>query len=161
MIKTTILCALEKSIYKTIPGLDVWDKNRDAYLYTGQNIIIAHPPCQQWSRLKSFAKEDKKERDLAMFCLEKVRSNGGILEHPAGSSFFAYAGIKPTISINQSWFGFPAQKNTYLYFYDCAPLQLPLSFNAIEKKVTQLSQVKRSFTTIEFATWLINSAHNK
>jgi hypothetical protein len=161
MKETTILCALEKSIYKTILGCDVWDKNRDAYLYTGSNIVIVHPPCQQWSRLKAFANDDKKERELAMFCLEKVKSNGGIFEHPAGSSFFKYAGIKPTISINQSWFGFPAQKKTFLYFHDCEPLQLPLSFDAIEKTVPQLSQKFRSYTTIDLAKWLINSAHNK
>lgn len=152
----TVLCTLEDSIYKTLPHLDIYDKNRDAYNYTGQNPIIAHPPCQQWSRLKSFAKEDKKEKDLAMFCLEQINKNGGILEHPSGSSFFKYAGIKPTISVNQSWFGFPAEKKTYLYFKDCEPLATPLCFDAITKTVPQLSQKMRSYTTLEFANYLVS-----
>lgn len=152
----SVLCTLEKSIYNSIPGLDVYDKNRDAYTFTGNNFIIAHPPCQQWSRLKSFAKEDIKEKELAMFCLENINKNGGILEHPSGSSFFKYAGIKPTISVNQSWWGFPAQKKTYLYFKDCQPLSFPLSFELVEKTVPQLSQKMRSYTTLDFANYLVS-----
>lgn len=151
-----VLCALENSIYKTLPNLDVYDKKRNAYLYDLDFPVIAHPPCQQWSRLKHFAKFDREERDLAFFCLEKVQKNGGILEHPSGSSFFKQAGIKPTISIDQSWFGFSCRKRTYLYFHDCKPISFPLSFDLITKRVPDLTGEMRSYTTIRFANWLID-----
>jgi hypothetical protein len=153
----TALCVNQNSIYKTIEGIDAWDLERDAYNFDGLNPIIAHPPCQQWSRLKAFAKVNPKEKDLAIFCLEKINRNGGILEHPAGSTFFKYAGIKPTISIDQHWFGFPARKRTYLYFVGCKPLSFPLNFDLSRSKVQLLHSSKRSDTTIFFAKWLINS----
>ena len=151
-----VLCVLENSVYKTLPELDVYDKLRDAYTFDLDIPIIAHPPCQQWSRLKNFAKQDRLEKELAFFCLEKIRCNGGILEHPAGSSFFKEAGIKPTISVDQSLFGFPARKRTYLYFHGFKPLSFPLSFDLVQNKVEYLSQDARSYTTLPFATWLLN-----
>ncbi len=151
-----VLCALEKSFYKTLPDLEVYDKQRNAYTFNLDIPVIAHPPCQQWSRLKSFAKFDREEKDLAFFCLEKIKKNGGILEHPAGSSFFKEAGIKPTISIDQSWFGFSCRKRTYLYFHDCKPLSFPLSFDLVTKRVPDLAQDMRSYTTPQFANWLID-----
>ncbi|WP_124561457.1 hypothetical protein [Pedobacter sp. KBW01] len=151
-----VLCALEKSVYKTIPDLDVYDKNRDAYTFDLSIPIIAHPPCQQWSRLREFSKENKKEKELAFFCLEKIHQNGGVLEHPAGSSFFKEAGIKPTLSIDQAWFGYPARKRTYLYFYGCKPLAFPLTFDLATKKVENMGQVARSVTTLQFAEYLIS-----
>jgi hypothetical protein len=142
-------------VYKSIPGLDLWDIERDASLFTGSNPVIAHPPCQQWSKLRAFAHFNPKEKDLAWLCLEHVLQNGGILEHPSGSSFFREAGIKPTLSIDQSWFGFPARKRTYLYFSKCRPLSFPLSFDAPVKKVYQLGQVARSAMTLKLAKWLV------
>lgn len=113
----TILCAKKDSIYKQIPGVDVWDIDRDAYFFTGSNPVITHAPCAQWSRMKAFANDNKDEKELAWFCLNKVLRNGGIFEHPAGSSFFKEAGITQNIySVDQSWWGFPARKRTYFVF---------------------------------------------
>lgn len=150
-----VLCALPNSVYKTINGLDVYDKERNAYTFDLDYPVIAHPPCAQWSRLRSFSKFDREEKDLAFFCLEKIKRNGGILEHPSGSSFFKEAGIKPTISVDQSWFGFPCRKRTYLYFHGLKPLEFPLSFDLVEKTVDQLTGDARSYTTLAFANWLI------
>lgn len=153
----SVLCANKDSIYKTFPDLDVWDAARNAYNFTGENRIIAHPPCQQWSRLKRFAKDNESEKGLAWFCLEMVLQNGGVLEHPSGSSFFAAAGIPKSkiYSIDQHWFGFPCRKRTYLFFHKCKPIEYKLRFDAIEKKVDQLHSSRRSDTTKEFAEWLI------
>ena len=150
----SVLCVNEDSIYKTM-GLDCYDKHRDAYTFTGSNPVITHAPCAQWSRLKSFSTPDPYEKDLAWFCLEKVKANGGIFEHPAGSSFFKEAGIKP-FSIDQFWFGFPCKKRTYLYFSKCKPVAVPLRFDAIEKTVDQLHSSRRSDTTEQLARWFIN-----
>ena len=162
----SVLCVNEDSIYKTIPGVDAWDKVRNAYNFNGSNPVITHAPCQQWSRLKYFAKPDELEKELAWFCLEKVKANGGIFEHPANSSFFKEAGIKPTISINQHWFGLEARKTTWLYFHDVKPFSFPLNFNAVthaiktgmgKKNGLKLMNKKRhSFTTLDFAMWMIN-----
>lgn len=153
----SVLCVNKDSIYKSIPGVDAWDLERDAYKFNGTNPVITHAPCQQWSRLKHFANDNPKEKELAWFCLEKVNANGGVFEHPAGSSFFKDAGIKKIYSVDQFWFGFPARKRTYLYFSKCKPLPVSLRFDAIELTVGELRQERRSDTTIEFATWLINS----
>jgi len=154
--RISVLCVADKTNYSLIDGLDLWNRERDAYNFTGSNPVITHPPCQQWSKLRMFAKVDAKSKDIAFFCLEKVKSNGGILEHPAGSSFFKVAGIKPTISINQFWFGFPAEKKTWLYFHGFKPRSIQLRFDAIEKKVELMEKVSRSETTLQFATWLVS-----
>jgi len=152
--KITVLCVNEKTIYKDM-GLDCYDQKRDAYNFTGNNPVITHAPCAQWSVCKPLAKVDAYQKELAFFCLEKVQSNGGIFEHPANSSFFKTAGIKPTISIDQSWFGFPARKPTWLFFSKCKPLPVPLRFEAIQKKVEQMWSHERSITTKDFALWMI------
>lgn len=155
----TILCIQENSNYKKIPGLDLWDIKRNAYNYNGNNIVIAHPPCQQWSKLKSFAKENQLEKDLAIFCLEKVNQNGGILEHPNGSSFFKYAGIPRSklTKVYQSWWGFPAKKETLLYCKNIKLLPTPLNLDAIQYKVANLDKKKRSLMPLEFCKYLVYS----
>lgn len=151
----SVLCAARKSEYENIPGLDVWTASRNAYNYTGRNPVIAHAPCQQWSRLKAFAKVNEVEKNLAWFCFWKVQVNGGIFEHPHGSSFFDTVGVKPTLCIDQSWFGFPARKRTWLYFSKCKPLAYPLSFDAVARSVPQLGKEARSKTTLHLARWLV------
>lgn len=164
----SVLCAQKNSIYKTIPGIDVWDEDRDAYFFTGSNPVITHAPCPQWSRMKAFANNNPDEKELAFFCLQKVIRNGGIFEHPAGSTFFKEAGItKNLYSVDQSWWGFPARKGTFLFFSHCKPMPFPImtnppthtffgpNQNRIGKKEMPKSQ--RSKTVLPFATWLINS----
>jgi len=158
----SVLCVADKSNYDLIPGLDLWKQARDTYNFTGSNPVITHAPCAQWSKLKAFAKVNKYEKDLAFFCLEKVQKNGGIFEHPAGSSFWQIAGIRNrVISINQHWFGLPIQKRTYLYFSQCGPLQLPLSFNAIERNFSNLSPAQRSATPPLLIDWFIACIRSK
>ncbi len=154
----SVLCTAPGSHYNKIQGLDLWPLERDAYNFTGTNIVIAHPPCAQWSRMRNFAKVNAREKDLAIFCLEKVQQNGGILEHPAGSSFFKFAGIRPTISVNQHWFGYPAQKRTYLYFKNCKPLPVPLNFSPPSITVQKMDPDKRSLMTFSFCVWLVLSS---
>jgi hypothetical protein len=136
----SVLCAKKNSIYKTIPGIDVWDDDAD-------------------------------QKELAYFCLRKVVDNGGIFEHPAGSSFFKHAGITKNIySVDQVWWGFPARKRTYLFFHACKPLAYPI-LTAVPTHVlgvsSKLSPAQRSLrrnlpkgerstTVLAFAEWMIN-----
>lgn len=165
----TVLCAQKNSNYHKIPGLDVWDAARDAYYFTGSNPVITHGPCAQWSRLKAFASDRPDEKELAYFCLTKVIRNGGIFEHPSGSSFFKAVGItsqsQGLYSVDQSWWGFPARKTTLLYFRGCKPLPFPL-FEHIHTHIVgrhkgqslpAMSKAQHSTTVIPFAQWMINS----
>jgi len=58
-------------------------------------------------------------------------------------------------SVDQSWFGFPARKRTYLYFSKCKPLPYPVTFDVAQVKVEKMSSKRRSDTTRQFADWLI------
>jgi hypothetical protein len=154
----TILCAMQNSNYFKIEGIDIWDITKDAYNFTGANPVICHPPCAQWSKMRTFAKANPREKDLALFCLEKVNKNGGILEHPAGSALWKLPEVIPgkVISINQHWFGFPAQKRTWLYFNKVQPLTLPIIFDCPTKTVNQLHSSARSKQPLALCQWLIN-----
>lgn len=156
----SILCVNDDSVYKSIPGLDCWDKKRDAYNFNGSNPVITHAPCQQWSRLRMFSKTNDYEKGLAEFCYRKVKENGGIFEHPSGSSFFKSYGVdmRKVYQVDQSDFGFPAKKSTWLYVEGYKLYSLPIFVEArLLSKVEKMSQVDRSTTTIEFATWLLMS----
>ena len=156
-IMITVLCVAPRSNYHFIPNLDLYTEKRNAYTYCGRGPVITHAPCQQWSRLKHFAKGSQLEKDLAVFCFEKVQQNGGIFEHPAGSSFFKYVGAdyKKIISVNQSWWNFPATKRTYLYFNKITPLSHPLSFDCSSRSVVSLTPSARSRMPLAFCQWLV------
>ncbi len=161
LLPISVLCTSELTSYLQLPYVFPWDIKMDAYKFNNSFPVITHAPCAQWSKMKAFSKVNMKEKDLAFFCYEKVMANGGIFEHPAGSSFFKYIGIdKKVLSVNQHWFGFPSQKKTYLFFNKCVPDCFPISLDAIQKTTLQLSQYQRSFTTLTFATWLVNSIRN-
>lgn len=163
----SVLCAKKNSVYKTIPGVDVWDHERDAYFFTGSNPVITHAPCAQWSRMKAFANDRPDEKELAFFCLKNVIRNGGIFEHPAGSTFFKEAGVEKNIySVDQVWWGFPAIKKTYLFFHNCKPLAFPVLSNVATHTFfgpnqkrdgkKEMSKAQRSTTVLAFAEYLIN-----
>ena len=178
----TVLFARKDSIYKSM-GLDVWDIDRDAMNFDGSNPVIAHPPCRMWSILSHFAKPRPGEENTAFHAIDRVRQNGGILEHPAYSKLWKVAGLpRPgagcdefggyTIDIDQSWFGHKAKKKTWLYIVGIKPSELPLiplSFDAIQYVVTtskrkhetsmkRLGQADREHTPEKLAKWLIETA---
>jgi hypothetical protein len=153
----TVLCADSKSNYYYIPDLDIYDQVRDAYTFRGSNPVITHAPCQQWSRLKAFSKPNHKEKELAWFCYNTVMRNGGIFEHPYGSSFWEHVSKKNVYSVDQFWWGFPARKRTLLLFSKCKPISYPVRFDAVEKKVEDMdSRGSRSRMTLDFAQWLVD-----
>jgi len=157
----SILCVQRNSNYYKIPGLDLWDIDRDAYNYTGNNPVITHAPCAQWSMLREFAYYNKREKELAFFCWEKVNGNGGIFEHPAGSSFFKQVKFdkKNLFRIQQSWWGFRGRKSTLLYYVGCRPMPLPLCFDSKPKlyPVEDMSKNERALMPLSFCHWLIDS----
>lgn len=130
-----VLFARSDSVYKTLPGVDVWDIERDARTYDGPCPIVAHPPCRGWGRLRRFAKVRADERNLARLAVALVREFGGVLEHPEGSTLWAaqklprpgeldqYGGW--TLVISQHWFGHRAEKMTLLYIVGVKPESVP------------------------------------
>lgn len=87
-MSVAVLFARQDSIYKSLPGCDVWDIERDARKWPGGAPIVAHPPCRAWGRLRSFAKPRVGERELALWAVDQIRLHGGVLEHPAGSQLW-------------------------------------------------------------------------
>lgn len=115
------------------PGLaaEVWDKRRDARLYEGPLPVVAHPPCQEWSVMRAFAKP-RGELDCVAYAIDQVRQYGGVLEHPARSLAWSTFGLPPvgatmwpdgwggvSFEVALGDYGFPAPKLTWLYVVRC------------------------------------------
>lgn len=130
-----VLFARADSIYKDMPGTDVWDIYRDARKRPGGTPVVAHPPCRAWGRLRTFAKPRPGERELALWSVDQIRKHGGVLEHPAHSLLWrekplpepgqvdAWGGW--TLVVSQWWWGHKADKLTRLYICGATPEQLP------------------------------------
>ena len=80
-----------KGAYANLPGVELWDKQRDARLYAGPHSVVAHPPCGRWCKLAALVEArygHKRGEDGGCFAaaLAAVRAFGGVLEHPAFSA---------------------------------------------------------------------------
>ncbi len=146
MKTVAVLFARSDSVYKTLPGVDVWDEARDARRWPGGGPAVAHPPCTRWSKLNGvvLSRYPHKAEEFAWgndggnfaFALDAVRQNGGVLEHPASSRAWAHFGM-PRIGrgpdrfggwsceIRQVDWGHRAEKRTWLYIVGCGPDDLP------------------------------------
>jgi len=181
-IKISILFARTDSVYKKIPGCDVWDIERDARHWPGGNQIVAHPPCRAWGRLCHFAKPRPDEKDLARFAVRMVREFGGVLEHPAGSTLWDDQGlVKPglvdeyggwTLDAPQRWWGHKAEKKSWFYIVGCSRKRLPiipftLSYptHVIQTRkrknhLPHVSKSDRERTPPMLAEWLVSVARS-
>jgi len=180
MDTVAVLYADIDSVYKVLDGTDVYDVDRDARNYRGGYPVVAHPPCRLWSRLRVFSSADIRERDLAFHALENVRMWGGVLEHPAGSSFWRIAGLPHGsgrdrwggwhLEIPQKWFGHRAEKNTWLYVCGIEPSELPvipISFcspdfliGCTSRFQKELPKKERNRTPVDFALFLLSIARS-
>lgn len=135
------LFVMPKGPYTGLEGVDPWGEARDARSYPGPFPVVAHPPCERWGRYwfggPSARVRRVKGDDKGCFAtaLASVRNYGGILEHPAASSAWAYYGLaKPprkggwvkaddyggfTCCVDQKHYGHLAQKATWLYSVGC------------------------------------------
>ena len=124
------------SAYKKRKGWDVYDADRDALSFneTAQPVVC-HPPCRAWGKLSHMAHNVREgEAELALWSIDMIRRNGGILEHPNGSKLFGkylpdvgevdeFGGF--TILIDQYDFGHVAHKKTKLYICGIDRSELP------------------------------------
>ena len=165
--KIAVLGAARKSIYKEIPGLDVYDIDRDLRTFDRSLPVIAHPPCRGWSAFMShFSNADEAEKDLAWQCIRHVRYCGGVLEHPAHSKFVKkvmnQTDFFKVVEVKQRWFGYPIDKRTWLLmpsWYVVPEIPFRLESRPIpgeQKKIFEnMSHFQRHETTRQFADWLI------
>ena len=135
MQKIPVLFTNPDSNYNSFTEFDTWCEDRNAFLSDHRCAAIYHPPCRLFSRLRKFSTAPVNEKKCAFWSLAKVRQFGGILEHPRSSTLWKdgnfnlsgqvdyYGGFLR--SVNLSWFGFPAEKKTMLYFVGISPRLLP------------------------------------
>ena len=182
MHQIAALFARSDSIYKTMPGVDVWDIDRDALKWPGGCPVIAHPPCRAWGRLRAFANPRPGEKDLALWAVDQVRKWGGVLEHPHASSLWPAANLPTpgrfdnfggwTLGIHQNAFGHRAEKRTLLYIVGCAPRNLPpiphglnypthvIQTNRRAGGLPHVSRAEREATPPALADWLCQVARS-
>lgn len=178
-----VLFARSDSIYKSIPGCDVYDIDRDARTWTGGCPVVAHPPCRAWATLRNHAKPRIGEKQLAIDAVALIRKWGGVLEHPHRSTLWPVASLPVpgavdefggwTLTIDQQWFGHRAQKRTRLYIVGCAPSNIPVMpivlgeashtvglWSGRDKAKCRPSIAKREYETtpFELAKWLVELA---
>jgi hypothetical protein len=159
--KITVLFTQKDSVYKKL-GCNCYDKERNAIAYKGVDPVIAHPPCRAWGKLKGMAKPEPGEKDLALWAMELINRNGGILEHPKASDLFRQADTEPgfLLPIQQKDFGHEARKDTFLYIvgttHDKLPV-LPLILGEPEQKIQNMQRKQREQTPENLAKWLIKT----
>lgn len=174
-----VLFARADSVYKTLPGADVYDAERDALTWMGGCPAVVHPPCRRWGTMAHLSTAPEVEMALAIRGLEMVRTWGGVLEHPAASRLWAAAKLPTgrakdrfggwTLTLDQYAFGHPANKSTRLYIVGCAPADLPplpLVLGEAYKRITtrrgmigrRCTQQEREHTPLAFAQWLLSVA---
>ena len=168
-----VLCVARNSIYKTL-GVDCYDIDRDAKSFAESCPIVAHPPCRAWSAFCGHqAKPLPGEKDLGPMCVGLLRSNGGILEHPAYSRLWDHCQLpKPgepainglwTLAVNQSWWGDRRSKRTWLLLAHIDPSDVELPFRLHDPRGDReqwntMSKNTRAATPKALAEWLINTA---
>ena len=186
MKTVAILFVTANSVYKQFSDVEWFDIDRDARTWPGGCACVCHPPCRGWGCLRQFSNATSEEKDLAPWAVEQVRRNGGVLEHPRGSSLWKAVGLpRPgdgydewdgfTLDVNQSWFGHRAQKRTWLYMCGIKPRMVPkypfklgsgthlITNNKRHPYGTlgwkpEVKRWEREATPIEFAEWLISVA---
>lgn len=178
-----VLFARSDSIYKKMQGCDVWDIDRDARRWPGGAPVVAHPPCRLWAKLRQFAKstDPEAERLLAIKAVMCVRAAGGVLEHPADSTLWAFCGMPGpgrapdrhggwTAEIRQCDWGHKAEKRTWLYIVGVHPDDLPLMppraeptgvikpQRGVPRSLKIVTKAEREHTPPALAEWLVDLA---
>jgi hypothetical protein len=169
------------SVYKTLPGVDCWDAERDAMKWGGRCPVIAHPPCRAWGRLRQFAKPRDGEKELGIHAVRRVRTWGGVLEHPAESTLFAACGLpRPgqfpddwggwSLEIQQYHWGHRAEKATWLYIVGIDPDDIPplprregrathcVRPTKAYPRLPSITKREREATPPQLAAWLVELA---
>lgn len=102
--QVAVLFCRADSIYKTMPGCDVWDAERDALKWPGGCPVVAHPPCGPWGRLRQFCNADEGTTNLAPWAIGQIRQQGGGIGAPSGfAPLQAHSLLSERISRSLGW----------------------------------------------------------
>jgi hypothetical protein len=140
-----VLFTAKNSLYLKDDRFDCFGQDRDAMTWKGNTPAIYHPPCRLFSKMRAFSTAGKCEKFYGYYSIMSAREFGGIVEQPKASSLYKEMGCDLSGSVDQfggfirsvnlSWFGYPAQKETLIYVVGVLPGDLPahpLCFNAIQ-----------------------------
>jgi hypothetical protein len=170
-----VLCVSRKSVYHRLSDVECYDASRDAYSFLGGCPVVTHAPCRAWSAFTSHqAKPLPGEKELAIFCAQRLRECGGVFEHPAHSRAFAACclpvagqskGDLWTIEVWGAEFGFRLLKRTWLCFSGVSPRDVKLPARLVphggdRRREQLMSRNQRAATTLEMAEWLVNIARS-
>ena len=182
MIKpVAILCARSDSVYRRLPGCDVFDLVRDAWSFRGGKPVVAHPPCRLWGELRHGVRlpwpSVLAEVMLGGWCVMQAAACGGVVEQPLRSQLFERfrPGCGFFMNVPQMWFGHRAEKQTRLLICGCRPVDVPrveLVLGDAERVITnvksrplghplhraEVTRAEREATPLSFATWLLDVA---
>lgn len=168
MNAVAVLFVTPRSVYKSIPGVDCYDLERDARTFDLSCPVVAHPPCRMWGNYAQWAKGRPDERDLAHWAVHAVRHCGGVLEHPITSRLWReiqclgyglrdrFGGV--LLPIKQSWFGHRAPKETGLYVVGPVPEMFFRDDGSPFHFVERMGAPERMRTPPDLAHWLVNVA---
>jgi hypothetical protein len=178
MVVVAALFVESGGVYATLPGVELWDAQRDARLYAGTHPVVCHSPCGPWSRLAELAHSKggpATGEDDGCFAaaLAAVRRWGGVLEHPRCSKAWKAFGLPEPVSgrwrygasgystqVNQVEYGHRARKPTWL-FYVGEEVPPPLRWSAKSTPthpVERMGKRERKATPLAFALELIGIA---
>lgn len=178
MKRIAALCVSPVSIYRSLAGVEVYDKKRDVRTFTGGMPVVAHPPCRAWSAYTSHqAKPEPGEKELGPLCADWLRREGGVLEHPAHSRLFKAAGLPMpgrrlgnlfTIAVWQAWWGYSMKKETWLCLSGIDPATLDVPYHDHDpraglgdrRRQQVMSKHQRAATCEPLALWLIDVARS-
>lgn len=174
-------------VYFGLPNVDPWDIRRDATAYRGPWPVVAHPPCERWSKCAHIHK-DKPGRALGddggcfAHALNAVHLWGGVLEHPAGSAAWRHFGIPApgegawgygwqltvrggwSCVVDQGHYGHRSRKLTWLYWFAPRGGLPPSLVTGLSDKPalvqSKLGKKARSATPIPFRDVLIAMAES-
>jgi hypothetical protein len=131
--------------YWDLPGVDPWDKERDARLYDGPHPVVAHPPCERWGRYWHGSPRKPHQYHLGTdggcfeAALRAARQFGGVIEHPAythawnafrlpwpvpGAGWMPFPDGEWVCHVEQAHYGHMARKATWLFVKGPRPPEL-------------------------------------
>lgn len=164
--RVAVLCCEPGGPYFGLP-VDCFDAALDARSYRGGRAVVAHPPCGPWGKLRHMCV--KQDAALGPFCVEAVRRDGGVLEHPAHSLLWGECGLPEpgefpdefggwSLCCSLSRFGSPVRKLTWLYLVGIpGPIALPRWVRP-SRTVESLHSRDRQLTPPAMARWLVELA---
>ena len=165
-------------VYFGLPNVDPWDVKRDARLYAGPWPVVAHPPCNRWSKVATFRRQrDGKDGGCFGSALYDVERFGGVLEHPAYTlAWERFCLPEPPVEgwqrcvrggwvcrVDQGHYGHPTPKPTWLYFVGRGPPSLRWGKSGVEGRHNDCGGTtmhRRARTPIAFRDVLITMAES-